>query len=235
MWDLDPISRDLAAILRAAFEHAAEPFAALDVEGRFLFSNLAFGRLTGFEGAELVGCPPPHPFWDPGSTFETYSKMQLLLSEDWERLGVHSIEARLRRADGQLLDTVFVGGALRQRGSLAGHGGFVLDVRGRSWEDLSRAVAVALRQLGSEERVRVAVPRGPAGEASLLRRSGITAREREVLLHLLEGYRVRSIAGRLGLSEYTVRNHLKSLFRKTGASSQVELIEHFRRRREEPV
>ncbi|MGD9792923.1 MAG: LuxR C-terminal-related transcriptional regulator [Acidimicrobiia bacterium] len=56
----------------------------------------------------------------------------------------------------------------------------------------------------------------------------LSAREWDVLHLLLEGYRVPSIAKRLYLSQHTVRNHLKAIFRKTRVSSQAELIERLR-------
>jgi DNA-binding CsgD family transcriptional regulator len=45
---------------------------------------------------------------------------------------------------------------------------------------------------------------------------------------LLEGHRVVSIAAELGVSEHTIRNHLKSIFRKLGIHSQAELVRHVR-------
>lgn len=56
----------------------------------------------------------------------------------------------------------------------------------------------------------------------------LTRREKDVLQLLLEGHRVASIARRLHLSPQTVRNHLKGIFRKLGAHSQVELLEALR-------
>ena len=53
----------------------------------------------------------------------------------------------------------------------------------------------------------------------------LTARENEVLQLLLNGLRVSLIARELFVSEHTVRNHLKSIFRKLDVHSQVELIE----------
>lgn len=218
-------------MLDAVFGHVRQPFAALGVEGRFLFANAAFRELLGFENDELLGTLPPHPFWDPDSTSETLAKMQLLLSGDWDRLGAHSIEARLRRADGEQIDTLFVGGGLRHHGRLAGYGGFVIDLRGRSWRDRVAAVAAAVEQLGRGARVGLERRRGHVSEESGVDLDGITTREQDVLDLLLAGFRVRSIAHRLGLSEFTVRNHLKSLFRKVGVTSQAELIERCRGQR----
>ena len=53
----------------------------------------------------------------------------------------------------------------------------------------------------------------------------LTKREKEVVLRLLEGGRVATIAERFGLSPRTVSNHLKSAFWKLGVHSQAELIE----------
>lgn len=55
--------------------------------------------------------------------------------------------------------------------------------------------------------------------------SELTKREKEVILKLLEGGRVATIATLFGVSPRTVSNHLKSSFRKLGVHSQAELIE----------
>lgn len=52
----------------------------------------------------------------------------------------------------------------------------------------------------------------------------LTSKEQEIVLLLLEGHRVRGIASQLFLSQHTVRNHLKRIFRKLGVSSQGELV-----------
>jgi len=53
----------------------------------------------------------------------------------------------------------------------------------------------------------------------------LSARERAVVERLLAHERVPRIAERLGISTFTVRNHLKSIFRKLGVSSQQELLD----------
>ncbi|WP_266817751.1 helix-turn-helix transcriptional regulator [Streptomyces sp. NBC_01547] len=52
---------------------------------------------------------------------------------------------------------------------------------------------------------------------------GITPRERDVVTQLRTGASVKQIARRLGLSAYTVNDHLKAVFRKTGADGRDEL------------
>ena len=53
---------------------------------------------------------------------------------------------------------------------------------------------------------------------------GITAREREILVELCDAAAPKQIARRLGLSVHTVNDHLKAVFRKTGAGSRAELM-----------
>lgn len=53
---------------------------------------------------------------------------------------------------------------------------------------------------------------------------GITARERDVVAQLRIGASVKQIARRLDLSAYTVNDHLKAVFRKTGADGRDELV-----------
>jgi DNA-binding CsgD family transcriptional regulator len=52
----------------------------------------------------------------------------------------------------------------------------------------------------------------------------LTAREREILELLVTGLRVPSIAGRLFISQSTVRNHLSTGFKKLGVASQAEFL-----------
>jgi PAS domain S-box-containing protein len=56
----------------------------------------------------------------------------------------------------------------------------------------------------------------------------LSPREAEVLSLLVAGDRVPTIAERLHISQHTVRNHLKSMYRKLGVGTQSELIELIR-------
>jgi DNA-binding NarL/FixJ family response regulator len=64
-------------------------------------------------------------------------------------------------------------------------------------------------------------PRGPEGSESW---SVLSRREADVARLLIDGLGPPQISEKLGISVSTVRNHLQSAFRKTGARSQVELI-----------
>jgi DNA-binding CsgD family transcriptional regulator len=56
----------------------------------------------------------------------------------------------------------------------------------------------------------------------------LTTRELQIVNRLLDGHRPPGIARALFLSQSTVRNHLASVFRKLGVTSQEALLELFR-------
>lgn len=53
---------------------------ARDLEGRVIYVNPAFCRMTGFSAAELVGQTPPMPYWAPEQLEETYAMHQTVLA-----------------------------------------------------------------------------------------------------------------------------------------------------------
>ena len=55
--------------------------------------------------------------------------------------------------------------------------------------------------------------------------ASLSAREKEVLTHLVAGKRVPAIAEDLFISPHTVRNHLKNIYSKLYVNSQSQLIE----------
>ena len=52
----------------------------------------------------------------------------------------------------------------------------------------------------------------------------LAARELEVLQHLVAGHRNRAIASTLGITENTVKFHVRNLFRKLDVGSRTEAI-----------
>jgi two-component system nitrate/nitrite response regulator NarL len=55
-------------------------------------------------------------------------------------------------------------------------------------------------------------------------RDRLSPREQEVLVALTEGSSTRELADKLFISEHTVRNHLKAIYRKLGVHSRTELF-----------
>ena len=55
-------------------------------------------------------------------------------------------------------------------------------------------------------------------------RSLLTAREREIFNLLVDDQTTKDIAGRLGISEKTVRNHISNTIQKLGVSGRAQAI-----------
>lgn len=96
----------------------------------------------------------------------------------------------------------------------------ISDIRRR----LDQAIALLSDAGGRLSDARVA--RGPAPGDDL----PITEREREVMRLMAEGRRPADIAKQLDLSVHTVRNHLKSIFRRLGVRSRIEALARCRGR-----
>jgi PAS domain S-box-containing protein len=74
---------------------------AMDMEGRITYVNPAFGAMTGFSEAELVGRKPPLPYWPPDRLEEN---ARLLQQELQGRSPAGGIEVKVMRKDGSLYD-----------------------------------------------------------------------------------------------------------------------------------
>jgi DNA-binding NarL/FixJ family response regulator len=98
------------------------------------------------------------------------------------------------------------------------------DMRVRQFERGLRRIALELSELGVDANGRSASY--PSGLVDRLRL--VSPREWEVLERLRTGLRVATIARELTISPNTVRNHLKSIYRKLGVRSQTELLEQLR-------
>jgi PAS domain S-box-containing protein len=85
-------------------------------------------------------------------------------------------------------------------------------------------IALELQSLGLAS----AMAETPALSADHPDVAGLSERQREVLIRLVQGDRVPTIAKQLHISPHTVRNHLKAMYRVFAVSNQSELIERVR-------
>jgi DNA-binding CsgD family transcriptional regulator len=95
-------------------------------------------------------------------------------------------------------------------------------------DNLMHEVQFVLRRIGVELDLLGILPRAlpePSRPKACGEFDSLSRRESEVVLLLLAGSRVSSIARALFISRHTVRNHLQSIFRKLRVNSQAELIE----------
>ncbi|KRC57722.1 MULTISPECIES: response regulator transcription factor [unclassified Nocardioides] len=139
---------------------------------------------------------------------------------DVEMPGMDGIEAcaavRSASPDTRVLVVTTFGrpGYLR-RALQAGASGFVVkDTPASQLADAVRRVHQGLR----------VVDPGLATDSLVSGESPLTGRETDVLRAARDGSSVAAIAGRLFLSEGTVRNHLSAAIGKTGASNRAEAV-----------
>jgi len=139
---------------------------------------------------------------------------------DVEMPGMDGIEAtRLirERAPGTrvIMVTTFGRPGYLKRALVAGASGFVVK------ETPAAQLADAVRR--AHQGLRVVDP-SLAMDSLVTGDSPLTARESDVLRAAADGATVAVIAGRVHLSEGTVRNHLSSAMGKTGASTRAEAV-----------
>lgn len=79
-------------------------------------------------------------------------------------------------------------------------------------------------RLGDRVAIMVERPRALELADVVVRALGLTARERELVELVARGKSTREIATALSISDWTVQDHLKSIFAKTGVSTRQELV-----------
>jgi two-component system, NarL family, response regulator DesR len=114
-----------------------------------------------------------------------------------------------------LILTTFGRPGYLRRAMEAGASGFL--VKDGPVEDLVAAIrrVLAGERVVDPELATAALSAGP---------NPLTARERDVLAAAVDGATVADIAGRLHLSESTVRNYLSSAIGKTGSRNRIEAV-----------
>lgn len=206
-----------------------------DREGRFRYANPAFADLVGWNPEPFYGRPPPLPWWEETESDRTRRQLEAWVGGQLVELGVAGVQVLARHRSGRLLELVVSGRTIYDE---TGMPAALLGVSAEIGASDEPGIPEGLRE-AAEQLLRTAelVQRsllaggGDAGDARLARVPGVSAlstREREVLRRLGEGLRVSTIASDLDIRPATVRNHLKSIYRKTGLHSQARLVSALR-------
>ncbi len=110
---------------------------ARDLDGRIIYVNPAFCRMTGFDAAELVDRLPPMPYWAPEEHEATQSAHQKSLAG----LAPHEgVELRFQRKNGERFDAlIYEAPLIDAEGRHSGWMGSVVDITERKRaEELAR-------------------------------------------------------------------------------------------------
>jgi DNA-binding CsgD family transcriptional regulator len=216
--------------LKTIFDDLSDGVLVVNVAGHRVYSNPTLDDLVGADARFPLGTsePPPYVAADQrGKYLRVLEGMASLLSVEGSGTASTSLEL-VTRARGRVRARLTISAF-----TSAGRGRFAvcLFTPELSHAGTENPVVVLEPRPGSRassglSRLRSADPL--SGLASLSGVETLTRRERDVLALLLDGRRVASIAQSLFLSEHTVRNHLKAVFRKLGAHSQTELLDRFR-------
>ena len=207
-------------------ELARGPSLVTDPAGQLLCVGDAFAELVGLRGEDWLDKPPPHPWWPP-EDHDLARELGRLQAEGLsERLGVREFNVRLLHASGRRIPVRLGHRVLKdERGRAALHVLTVLcepDQTPASPElvlDQIRARVDELREI-----LQRLEPELRAEDETPAVAAGLSGREREVCAQLVRGHAPRAIARELCISEHTVRNHAKAVYRKLGVHSRVELV-----------
>jgi PAS domain S-box-containing protein len=198
--------------------------------GRLLYANDRVLEWVGYTAEELDG-QDFRMLTAPELRDATTAELEEILSGD-ERARITII----RRRDGRTFPIVACPHVLRKEGENHVVIGLLFDIgelktAKRVGDVPPDGLAANLERIALELQT-ISLFSGAAAPTSVLHNhpelEQLSVREREILAELISGKRVPAIAKDLFISPHTVRNHLKSMYRKLDLSSQAELIEFVR-------
>jgi PAS domain S-box-containing protein len=225
-WSLSPTATQLLAVL----DTLNAGILVRSEEGRIQFANDRLLQWLGYEADEL-----------DGMDFRQLIPQELHPALGDELDEIHSGDERLRiailkRKDGRTLPIVSCPHVIRDGERIEAVVAVVMDLGevqtarqvGASRE---RGIGEHLQRIAHELHT-ISLFAGSPGVGGIPPDHPdidlLSPREREILGELLAGSRVPAIAKRLFISPHTVRNHLKSIYRKLDVGDQAELIERLR-------
>ena len=227
--DLEP-RRKAESALRSSEHRSTTMFrlapAAMAVtaaaDHRIMEVNEAFLRMTGRTAHELVGATV-----DDVQLWNDAGQRRSLEEEVGRRGGVRTCDVRVLPKAGEPIDCLVSAEAVDLRGERC-----VLwlyqDVTDRRHSELElvEAIEAVMKDATWFSRSimdKLATLRGGAAAAAPAA-SELSGREREVLELICEGHDDRAIAGQLGLTANTVRNHVSRLYAKIGVNRRSAAV-----------
>jgi PAS domain S-box-containing protein len=223
--------------LRALFDSLSDGVLVTDGAGYRTYSNPALNELVGADARDPQGTTDP-PAFLPEDQHERYHEHLEMISSGRLDGEMISLDWEIFDAEGERIPVAMkllpVRNGARNKSPAAvfwlmldnqaeSKARLPADRRRRDLEEGMRRIAGELHRLGMPT-----APLPPSEMEPVPEMEELSPRERDVLDLLLEGHRVVTVSDELCVSTHTVRNHLKSIFRKLGVHSQAELIQKFR-------
>jgi DNA-binding CsgD family transcriptional regulator len=206
----------VAALLRETSEHA------FDEDEVRMMSSLSETIAEGVRGSILVevagrappagGIGPAVIVVDPRDEIEVVTPAASARLDDFPQ-----------RASGRLPSAILVAVAAARA---AGSSGARLRVRGRSGAWWLVSATTLESQANGRAKVVATIEEARTAEVVplVVAALGLSPRERDVLIGVLEGQTSVEVADALGISSHTVNDHLKSIFGKADVRSRRELV-----------
>lgn len=225
---------DVIVPLRALFDLMSDGILVTNGSGYRTYSNPALDWLVGQDACEPKSTNGP-PRFLPLDQHERYFRYLQALGNGEVTDEVLSLEWEVQRKDRERIPVAIKMLPIRNGGSVPAAVLWLVlatDEANRTAPPAGHArieeLEEALKRITGELQS-VGVLGQPDTESQLPDAIGpmlsrLSTREKEVVAKLLEGQRVTMIAEMLCVSPHTVRNHLKSIFRKVGVHSQAELV-----------
>ncbi len=200
---------------RRLVANARGPSLATDLNGTIVHWNRQATELLGYSASEAVDqrlidlLKPSDVF---GNSYRTTAAT--LVEQILEGQGVHAFELDLHRRAGRKIRVTL---------SLV----FLLDPEPTRCRAVYLLSPVYRRRRADEALERILDERSVTAERDRRAADGmppLTTRQREVLRLVVDGLSAPSIAGRLGISVHTVRNHIQLIYKNLGVSNRAEAV-----------